>query len=79
MTSLITDINEIEARRAGSFRRATFSADGNGTCVEVAPAQGESVLVRNSNRCEDGALLMPRRQFAALVDSIKDGSLDDLL
>jgi hypothetical protein len=57
------------------WRKATASY-ANGGCVEVAANLGDIVAVRDSTRVEDGAHLVHRSQFAALVADIKSGRYD---
>ena len=57
------------------WRKATASY-ANGGCVEVAADLGDVVAVRDSARVEDGAHIVQRSQFAALVADIKSGRYD---
>jgi len=57
------------------WRKATASY-ANGGCVEVAANLGDVVAVRDSVRAEDGAHVVQRSQFAALVADIKSGRYD---
>jgi uncharacterized protein DUF397 len=57
------------------WRKATASY-ANGGCVEVAANLGDVVAVRDSARVEDGAHVVQRSEFAALVADIKSGRYD---
>jgi hypothetical protein len=58
------------------WRKSSYSAAGN-ACVELGETAG-AVLVRNSNRPGDGAILFTRAEVAAFVASAKAGELDPL-
>ena len=53
--------------------RASYA---NGGCVEVAANLGDVVAVRDSVRIDDGAHVVQRAQFAALLADIKSGRYD---
>lgn len=59
------------------WRKSTYSGQ-NGSCVELAPVSG-GVIVRNSNRIEDGTLTFTRAELAAFLDGAKAGEFDDLV
>lgn len=65
----MTDLSRAVWRKA----RASYA---NGGCVEVAANLGDLVAVRDSARVDDGAHLVPRSQFAALLADIKSGRYD---
>jgi hypothetical protein len=58
------------------WRKSTFSGTG-ANCVEVA-VRGPAVAVRNSNHPDAGQLVASRPAFAALLDAVGRGELDDL-
>jgi hypothetical protein len=58
------------------WRKATRSGGNGGGCVEVAGNLPGVVAVRDSKRPEDGAHVVGRPSFAALLDDIKAGRLD---
>lgn len=55
------------------WRKATRSGGNGGNCVEVASNVPGVVAVRDSKRPEDGAHVLERAAFAALLDDIKAG------
>lgn len=57
------------------WRKATASY-ANGGCVEVAANLGEVVAIRDSARVDDGAHVVQRTLFAALLADIKSGRYD---
>ena len=57
------------------WRKATASY-ANGGCVEVAANLGDVVAVRDSACVEDGAHVVHRTQFAALLADVKSGRYD---
>ena len=48
----------------------------NGGCVEVAANLGDVVAIRDSTRVEDGAHVIVRWRFAALLADVKSGRYD---
>ncbi|MDR2988378.1 MAG: DUF397 domain-containing protein [Nocardiopsaceae bacterium] len=65
----MTDLSRAVWQKA----RASYA---NGGCVEVAANLGDVVAVRDSARIEDGAHVVDRSQFAALLADIKSGRFD---
>jgi len=65
----MTDLSRAVWRKA----RASYA---NGGCVEVAANLGDEVAVRDSTRVDDGAHVVDRSHFAALVADIKSGRYD---
>ena len=65
----MTDLSRAVWRKA----RASYA---NGGCVEVAANLGDVVAVRDSTRVDDGAHVVRRSQFAALLADIKSGRYD---
>lgn len=57
------------------WRKARRSSD-NGGCVEVAANLPGVVAVRDSKRPENGAHVVSRVAFAALLDDLKNGRYD---
>jgi hypothetical protein len=57
------------------WRKATASY-ANGGCVEVAANLGDVVAIRDSTRVEDGAHVIDRSRFAALLADVKSGRYD---
>ncbi len=55
------------------WRKASRSGGNGGGCVEVASNLPGVVAVRDSKRPEDGAHVLEREVFAALLDDIKAG------
>jgi hypothetical protein len=66
---MMTDLSRAVWRKA----RASYA---NGGCVEVAANLGDLVAVRDSVRIDDGAHVVHRSQFAALLADIKSGRFD---
>jgi hypothetical protein len=66
---MMTDLSRAVWRKA----RASYA---NGGCVEVAANLGDVVAVRDSVRVDDGAHVVHRSQFAALLADIKSGRYD---
>jgi len=58
------------------WRKSTFSGD-QGNCVELAEIDNE-IMVRNSNRIDDGALTFTRAELSAFIAGCKAGEFDDL-
>ena len=65
----MTDLSRAVWRKA----RASYA---NGGCVEVAANLGDLVAVRDSARIDDGAHVVDRAKFAALLADIKSGRYD---
>lgn len=65
----MTDLSRAVWRKA----RASYA---NGGCVEVAANLGDVVAVRDSARIDDGAHIVRRSHFAALLADIKSGRYD---
>jgi hypothetical protein len=65
----MTDLSRAVWRKA----RASYA---NGGCVEVAANLGDVVAVRDSTRIDDGAHVVLRSDFAALLADIKSGRYD---
>jgi hypothetical protein len=65
----VTDLSRAVWRKA----RASYA---NGGCVEVAANLGDVVAVRDSARVDDGAHVVLRSQFAALLADINSGRYD---
>ncbi|MGN6792927.1 MAG: DUF397 domain-containing protein [Streptosporangiaceae bacterium] len=65
----MTDLSHAVWRKA----RASYA---NGGCVEVAANLGDIVAVRDSARVDDGAHVVNRSQFAALLADVKSGRYD---
>jgi hypothetical protein len=62
----MTDLSRAVWRKA----RASYA---NGGCVELAANLGDVVAIRDSARTDDGAHVVNRSQFAALLADIKSG------
>lgn len=56
--------------------RTSSYTGGNGSCVEVASNLPGIVAIRDSKRPEDGAHVVDRQAFGALLDQIRAGKLD---
>lgn len=65
----MTDLSRAVWRKA----KASYA---NGGCVEVAMNLGDVVAIRDSVRIDDGAHVVRRRLFAALLADIKSGRFD---
>jgi hypothetical protein len=57
------------------WRKASASY-ANGGCVEIAANLGEVIAVRDSTRPGDGAHVVPRSAFDALLADLKSGRYD---
>ncbi|HEX9065324.1 MAG TPA: DUF397 domain-containing protein [Streptosporangiaceae bacterium] len=57
------------------WRKASASY-ANGGCVEIAANLGDVVAIRDSVRVDDGAHVVRRASFAALLADIKSGRYD---
>jgi Domain of unknown function (DUF397) len=57
------------------WRKASASY-ANGGCVEVAANLGDVVAVRDSTRLADGAHVVRKSAFAALLADVKSGRYD---
>ena len=57
------------------WRKATASY-ANGGCVEVAANLGDVVAIRDSTRIDDGAHIVIRSHFDALLADVKSGRYD---
>jgi uncharacterized protein DUF397 len=66
---MVTDLSRAVWRKA----RASYA---NGGCVEVAANLGDVVAVRDSTRFDDGAHIVERSAFAALLADVKSGRYD---
>lgn len=58
------------------WRKSSYSGGNGGNCVEVAANLPVIVAVRDSKRPEDGAHVVDRKAFGALLDDIRAGKLD---
>lgn len=58
------------------WRKATRSTSGNGGCVEVAGNLPGVTAIRDSKRPQDGAHVVDRAAFAALLADVKAGRYD---
>jgi Domain of unknown function (DUF397) len=56
--------------------RKALASYANGGCVEVAANLGEVVAVRDSTRPADGAHVVTRAAFEALLADLKNGRFD---
>ena len=65
----MTDLSQAVWRKARRSHQ-------NGGCVEVAANLGDVVAVRDSARIDDGAHVVHRWNFAALIADIKSGRYD---
>lgn len=61
-----------------TWRKASFSADTGGECVEAAPLVDGRVVVRNSKAPAAGTLVFDRSQLGAWLDGVRAGEYDDL-
>lgn len=52
------------------WRISTYSS-GSSTCVGVAPTDDDRVALVNTNRPDDGALVVDRDAFAGLLDAAR--------
>jgi Domain of unknown function (DUF397) len=65
----VTDLSRADWRKAS----ASYA---NGGCVEVAANLDDVVAIRDSARIADGAHVVPKALFAALLADIKNGRYD---
>jgi Domain of unknown function (DUF397) len=65
----MTDLSRAVWRKA----RASYA---NGGCVEVAANLGDVIAVRDSSRPDDGAHVVSRSVFDALLADLKSGRYD---
>jgi hypothetical protein len=66
---IVTDLSRAVWRKA----RASYA---NGGCVEVAANLGDVVAIRDSTRIDEGAHIVSRPEFAALLTDLKTGRYD---
>jgi Domain of unknown function (DUF397) len=66
----MTDLSQAQ------WRKAVSSGDSNGGCVEVAGNLAGVTAIRDSKRPGDGAHVVRRDAFAALLADVKAGRLD---
>jgi hypothetical protein len=60
-----------------TWRKASRSENGGANCVEIGTtANGHAAGIRDSKRPHDGYLVVTPDTFAALLDSVKHGRLD---
>jgi hypothetical protein len=57
--------------------KSSFSSH-NGECVECAALDDGHVVLRNSNRPQDGVILFTRAEIAAWLQGAKHGEFDHL-
>jgi hypothetical protein len=65
----MTDLSRAIWRKA----KASYA---NGGCVEVAANLGDIIAVRDSTRPDDGAHVVTRSAFDALIADVKSGRFD---
>jgi Domain of unknown function (DUF397) len=65
----VTDLSGADWRKAS----ASYA---NGGCVEIAANLGDVVALRDSARTGDGAHVVPKALFAALLADVKAGRYD---
>jgi Domain of unknown function (DUF397) len=59
-----------------SWRKASRSGNGGGSCVEVGTGLPGKVAIRDTKRREDGMHIVTREAFAALLADVKSGRFD---
>lgn len=59
-----------------SWRKASRSGNGGGSCVEVGAGLPGRVAVRDTKRREDGMHVVTSEAFAALLADVKSGRFD---
>lgn len=59
-----------------SWRKASRSGNGGGSCVEVGTGLPGKVAVRDTKRREDGMHIVSNEAFAELLADVKAGRLD---
>ncbi|HET9894972.1 MAG TPA: DUF397 domain-containing protein [Streptosporangiaceae bacterium] len=58
------------------WRKASCSTSGNGGCVEVAVNLPGVTAIRDSQRPDDGVLVVGRAAFAAFIADARAGRYD---
>jgi hypothetical protein len=56
-----------------SWRKASYSGNGGGSCVEVGSGLPGKIAIRDSKRREDGMHVVTSAAFAALLADVKSG------
>lgn len=59
-----------------NWRKSSYSGS-SGSCFEIAES-GEDLLVRNSNRPDEGTISFTRHELGCLIRGVKAGEFDDL-
>jgi Domain of unknown function (DUF397) len=59
-----------------TWRKASRSGNGGGSCVEVGSGLPGKVAIRDSKRRDDGMHVVTREAFAALLADVRAGKLD---
>lgn len=60
------------------WRKSSFSGNGDGNCVEVAPLPGGGVGVRDSKHPEQDHFAVSPIAMTAFVASVKAGGFEDV-
>jgi hypothetical protein len=60
------------------WRKSSYSANGNGDCVELAVLPDGQVGIRDSKHPERGYLSVTRSELQAWIAGVKAGEFDDL-
>jgi len=60
-----------------TWRKSTYSG-GNGSCVEVAVLDDNTVAMRNSNHPDAGTVFYTSAEIDAFLKGVKAGEFDDL-
>jgi Domain of unknown function (DUF397) len=65
--------------QCATWRKSSFSGNGNNNCVEMARLAGGEVAVRNSRDPDGPTLIYTPDEVEALLRGVRNGEFDDLI